>query len=53
MVADPFGAALLRDGGATPLSAGRRRALTLRFARIAAARLRRCLDPEASRLDVM
>ena len=51
MVADPFGAALLRDGITTPLNPGRRRALTLRFARIAAARLRRCLDPDAARLD--
>jgi hypothetical protein len=51
MVADPFAAALLRDGQSTPLSAGRRRALTLRFARIGALRLRRCLDPDAARLD--
>jgi len=51
MVADPFGAAVLRDGRTTPLNPGRRRALTLRFARIAAARLRRSLDPEASGLD--
>jgi hypothetical protein len=51
MVADPFGAALLRHGLATPLNPGRRRALTLRFARLAAARLRRQLDPEAHRLD--
>src|ERR1700756_804627 len=29
MVADPFGAALLRDGHTMPLAAGRRRALTL------------------------
>jgi hypothetical protein len=48
MVADPFGAALLRDGNATPLNPARRRALTLRFARIAAARLRRYLDPDAT-----
>ena len=34
MVADPFGAAVLRDGVTTRLSPGRRRALTLRFARI-------------------
>jgi len=53
MVADPFGAALLREGRSTPLNPGRRRALMLRFARIAAARLRRCLDPEAGRLDGM
>ena len=46
MVADAFGAALLRDGAAPSIAAGRRRALTLRFARVAAARLRRHLDPE-------
>lgn len=49
LVADAFGAALLREGRATPLAASRRRAITLRFARIAAARLRRLLDPEAGR----
>jgi hypothetical protein len=47
MVADGFGAALLRSGTATPLSPARRRALTLRFARVAAARLWRCLEPDA------
>lgn len=52
IVADKFGAALLRDGRASPLSAARRRAVTLRFARIAAVRLRRMLDPEAARLEV-
>ncbi len=46
IVADGFGAAILRDGVTTPLSAARRRALTLRFARTAANRLRRALDPE-------
>src|SRR5882724_8546581 len=51
MVADPFNAALLRNGRPTPLSSGRRRALTLRFARLAAARLRRHLDPETHQLD--
>jgi hypothetical protein len=51
MVADPFGAALLRDGPTTRLNSGRRRALTLRFARVAAARLRRRLDPEAGRRE--
>jgi hypothetical protein len=51
MVADPFGAAVLRDGATTRLGPGRRRALTLRFARIGAARLRRQLDPEASLLE--
>jgi hypothetical protein len=53
MVADAFGAALLREARAVPIAAGRRRAVTLRFARIAAARLRRVLDPEAGRLDGM
>ena len=47
MVTDPFGAAVLRDGCTTPLNPNRRRALTLRFARIGAARLRRFLDREA------
>lgn len=47
MVADPFGAALLREGREARLDPGRRRALTMRFARIAATRLRRLLDPDA------
>lgn len=51
MVADSFGAAFLRDGAMAKLDAGRRRALTMRFARIGATRLRRFLDPEAGRLD--
>jgi hypothetical protein len=51
MVADAFSAAVLRDGTTTRLDAARRRALTLRFARIAATRLRRLLDPEADRFD--
>ena len=51
MVADGFGAAVLRDGGTAALNPGRRRALTLRFARVAAARLRRTIDPDTSRLD--
>jgi hypothetical protein len=50
MVADAFGAALLGDGITTPLPAARRRAMTLRFARAAAARLRRQLDPQAALL---
>jgi len=52
MVADPFGAALLRDGLAMPLNPGRRRALTLRFARLAASRLHRQLDPGGHRLEM-
>ena len=45
IVADSFGAALLRHGPVTPLAPARRRALTLRFALAAADRLRRQLDP--------
>ena len=51
IVADPFGAAVLRDGDAAPLSPSRRRAVTLRFALAAANRLRQALDPHAGRLD--
>ncbi len=50
IVADAFGAAVLRHGALTPLAPARRRALTLRFALAAASRLRRHLDPEAGRL---
>jgi hypothetical protein len=46
IVADGFGAAVLRDGVTTPLSAARRRAVTLRFARTAANRLQRAFDPD-------
>jgi hypothetical protein len=41
---------VLRDGSTVRLDAGRRRALTMRFARIAATRLRRLLDPDAGGL---
>jgi len=53
MVADSFTADVLRDGSTTRLDAARRRALTRRFARIAATRLRRLLDPDAERLGGM
>ena len=53
MVADSFTAAVLRNGSTTKLDARRRRTLTMRFARIAATRLRRLLDPEAGRLGRM
>jgi hypothetical protein len=45
IVADPFGAAVLREAPAVPLAAARRRAMLLRFAAIAAGRLRRLTDP--------
>jgi hypothetical protein len=47
IVADPFGAHILREGTLAPLVAARRRALTLRFARMAAGRLTRLVDPAA------
>lgn len=47
MVADGFGASVLRHGISMPLPTARRRALTLRFAATAAQRLRRYLDPDA------
>lgn len=51
IVADGFGAALLRNGVASPMAPARRRAVTLRFALTAAQRLRRQLDPLSGRLD--
>ncbi len=51
IVADAFGAAVLRHGALTPLAPARRRAMTLRFAHAAANRLRRQLDPETGWLD--
>jgi hypothetical protein len=46
--ADGFGAAVLREGVAHRLEPARRRALTLRFAWLAAARLTRLIDPGAA-----
>lgn len=48
IVADPFGAAVLRPSPVRPLAAARRRAVTLRFALLGAQRLRRALDPGAA-----
>ena len=45
--ADGFGAATLREAAERRLGAARRRAVHLRFARLAAARLQRLLDPGA------
>ena len=47
MVADEFGATVLRAPPAHPLVAARRKAVTLRFALAGAGRLRRMLDPGA------
>ena len=43
--ADAFGAVILREGVSVPLAPARRKALTLRFAQLAAARLARRVDP--------
>ena len=43
--ADAWDAAILRVGAETPLAAARRKALVLRFARVAAARLQAVRDP--------
>jgi hypothetical protein len=53
MIADPFGAAILREPAARPLGAARRRAVTLRFALAGAQRLRRLLDPGAGEASLL
>jgi hypothetical protein len=45
IVADAYQGAVVRPSPTTPMKAARRKALTLRFARTAAARLHRRLDP--------
>lgn len=45
IMADAFGAAVLREALAEPVAAARRRAVMLRFARHAARRLQRVVDP--------
>jgi len=52
IVADAFAASLIRDGRQSILAASRRRAVTLRFALAAAARLRRHLDPHGGFVDI-
>jgi hypothetical protein len=49
MLADQFGAGLVREAPAHPLPAATRKALTLRLARTAAGRLMGLMDPEALR----
>jgi hypothetical protein len=46
ILADRFGAAILRDPEARPLASATRRAMLLRFACAAADRLHRLMDPE-------
>jgi len=45
IVADRFGAAIIREARASPLAAARRRAILLRFALVASGRLWRAIDP--------
>jgi hypothetical protein len=52
IVADTFAASLIRHGSPNALAPNRRRAVTLRFALAAAARLRRHLDPQAGLTDI-
>jgi hypothetical protein len=52
ILADPWGAEILRPAVLRPLAAARRRALTLRLARKAAERLRQVLDPGAPVTDL-
>ena len=47
IVADGFGAAILREAPSAPLAAARRKAMTLRFAILGSERLRRLLDPDS------
>lgn len=46
LVADPFGAALVREAPHHPLAGARRKAVTLRFAHVAAAALHHLADPD-------
>jgi len=52
IVADAFAASVIRQGRTSALAPSRRRAMTLRFALAAAARLRRHLDPRAGLADL-
>lgn len=45
IVADRYGAAAIRDGPLHPLAGARRKAVSLRFARLSAMRLQALLDP--------
>ncbi len=47
IVADRFGAAIIRDSGLAAVTGARRKALLIRFARVAAERLARAADPYA------
>jgi hypothetical protein len=47
IVADKFGAAIVREAPHAPIAAARRKALLIRFARTAAERFARSADPFA------
>lgn len=47
MLADAYHAEILREAPPSPLAPARRKALTLRFAQLAAKRLQRLTDPES------
>lgn len=47
IVADKFGAAIVREARHSPIAAARRKALLIRFARVAAERFARSADPFA------
>ncbi len=47
VLADDYGAEIVREPANRPLAAARRKAMTLRFARTAATRLQALLDPDA------
>lgn len=46
IIADKYGAGILREAPVSPLAAARRKVVTLRFARAAAQRLHMLFDPE-------
>jgi len=51
MLADRFGGEIVREAPSHPLSAARRKAMTLAFARCAAVRLRSFIDPKLDPLN--
>ncbi|MCZ8182870.1 MAG: MmcB family DNA repair protein [Beijerinckiaceae bacterium] len=53
ILADGFGAEILREAPPRPLAAATRKALTIRLARVASARLSSLLDPEGRYPDMM
>lgn len=53
ILADGFGAEILREAPPLPLAAATRKALTIQLARVASARLSSLLDPEGRYPDMM